>query len=139
MVWTLIKGLVKENEIMKRSQYLDLLASVDIMNVLNGGRSEPQVILNQHDDHREIRVKIPGIDAERILVEVNNDHVSIFYMMDIESVGKNMRLPYSLYNKQQPYFIDLQRVNAAVEGRELVVKLPFNELASGYHRNVESS
>lgn len=124
---------------MKRSQYLDLLASVDIMNVLNGGRSEPQIKLNQHDDHREIRVKIPGIDAAVIQVEVNNDHVSIFYMMDIESVGKTMRLPYSLYNKQQPYFIDLSRVNAAVEGRELVVKLPFNELANGYHRKIESS
>ncbi|MEJ1240715.1 Hsp20/alpha crystallin family protein [Chryseolinea sp. T2] len=130
---------MKENQIMKRSQYLDLLASVDIMNVLNGGRSEPQVTLNQHDDHREIRVKIPGIDAERIQVEVHNDHVSIFYMMDIESVGKTMRLPYSLYNKQQPYFIDLKRVNATVEGREMVVKLPYNELASGYHRKVESS
>lgn len=124
---------------MKRSQYLDLLASVDIMNVLNGGRSEQQVHLNQHDDHREIRVKIPGIDADRIQVEVNNDHVSIFYMMDIESVGKTMRLPYSVYNKQQPYFIDLSRVNASVEGRYLVVKLPFNELANGYHRTVKSA
>lgn len=124
---------------MKRSQYLDLLASVDIMNVLNGGRSEQQVQLNQHDDHREIRVKIPGIDADRIQVEVNNDHVSIFYMMDIESVGKTLRLPYSVYNKQQPYFIDLSRVNATVEGRHLVVKLPFNELANGYHRTIKSA
>ena len=124
---------------MKRSQYLDLLASVDIMNVLNGGRSESQVKLNQHEHHREIRVKIPGIDAERIQVEVNNDHVSIFYVMDIESAGKTMRLPYSVYNKQQPYYIDLSRVNAAVEGRELVVKLPFNELANGYHRKIKSS
>ena len=124
---------------MKRSQYLDLLASVDIMNVLNGGRSEQQVKLNQLEDHREIRVKIPGIDAERIQVEVNNDRVSIFYMMDIESTGKTMRLPYSVYNKQQPYYIDLSRVNAAVDGKHLVVKLPFNELANGYYRKVKSS
>src|SRR6187401_2396408 len=118
MVQTLIEVCRRENQIMKRSQYLDLLASVDIMNVLNGGRSEPRVKLNQHEDHREIRVKIPGIGAEVIQVEVNNDHVSIFYMMDIESAGKTMRLPYSLYNKQQPYFIDLTRINAAVEGQE---------------------
>jgi hypothetical protein len=124
---------------MKRNQYLDLLASVDIMNVLNGGRSEPRLKLNQREDHREIRVKIPGIDADRIQVEVNNDHVSIFYMMDIESVGKMMRLPYSVYNKQQPYFIDLSRVHAAVEDRELVVKLPYNELANGYHKKIKTS
>lgn len=124
---------------MKRSQYLDLLASVDIMNVLNGGRSEPRVALNNRDEYREVRVKIPGIDAEHIQVEVNNDHVSIFYMMDIETAGKVMRLPYSVYNKQQPYYIDLSRVNAAVEGRDLVVKLPFNELANGYHRKIRTS
>lgn len=124
---------------MKRSQYLELLASVDVMNVLNGGRSEPRVKLDQYEDRREIRVRIPGIDAEKIQVEVNNDHVSVFYVMDIESVGKTMRLPYSLYNKQQPYFIDLSRINAAVEGNELVVKLPFNELANGYHRKVNAS
>jgi hypothetical protein len=138
MVRTLF-GLGKENQNMKRSQYLDLLASVDIMNVLNGGRSEQQLTLNQLEDRREIRIKIPGIDAERIQVEVNNDRVSIFYMMDIESTGKTMRLPYSVYNKQQPYYIDLGRVHAAVDGRHLVVKLPFNELANGYHRKVKSS
>jgi len=124
---------------MKRSQYLDLLASVDIMNVLNGGRSEQQVKLNQHDDHREIRVKIPGIDPQRIQVEVNDDRVSIFYLMDIETIGKNMRLPYSVYNQQQPYFIDLSRVKADVEEGQLVVTLPYNELANGYHRKVGKS
>lgn len=124
---------------MKRSQYLDLLASVDIMNVLNGGRSEARVALSNRDEYREVRVNIPGIDAARIQVEVNNDHVSIYYMMDIASAGKVMSLPYSVYNKQQPYYIDLSRVHAAVEGRDLVVKLPFNELANGYHRKIQTS
>lgn len=123
---------------MNRDQYLELLASVDIMNVLNGGRSEPAVKVSQHQDHREVRVRVPGIDTSAIQVEVNNDSVSIFYIMDIETVGKSMRLPYSVYNKQQPYYIDLSRINAVVEDNELVVTLPYNELASGYHRKVKT-
>lgn len=108
------------------------------MNVLNGGRSEPAVKVSQHQDHREVRVRVPGIDTSAIQVEVNNDSVSIFYIMDIETVGKSMRLPYSVYNKQQPYYIDLSRINAVVEDNELVVTLPYNELASGYHRKVKT-
>ena len=121
---------------MKKSEYLELLTSVDVMNTLNGGRTEAKIKLSQLDDHREIRVRIPGIDSNGIEVEVNNDHVSIFYMMDLESMGKTMRLPYAVYNKQQPYFIDVSKINATVEGGDLIVKLPFNELANGYHKKV---
>ena len=121
---------------MKKSEYLDLLTSVDVMNTLNGGRTEAKLKLSQLDDHREIRVKIPGIDSNGIEVEVNNDNVSIFYIMDIESMGKTMRLPYSVYNRQQPYFIDVSKINSTVEDGELIVRLPFNELANGYHKKV---
>jgi HSP20 family molecular chaperone IbpA len=121
---------------MKKSEYLELLTSVDVMNTLNGGRTEAKIKLSQLDDHREIRVRIPGIDSNGIEVEVNNDHVSIFYMMDLESMGKTMRLPYAVYNRQQPYFIDVSKINATVDGGDLVVKLPFNELANGYHKKV---
>jgi HSP20 family molecular chaperone IbpA len=121
---------------MKKSEYLELLTSVDVMNTLNGGRTEAKVKLSQLDNHREIRVRIPGIDSNGIEVEVHNDHVSIFYMMDLESMGKAMRLPYAVYNKQQPYFIDVSKINSTVEGGDLIVKLPFNELANGYHKKV---
>lgn len=123
---------------MRKEQYLELLTSVDVLNTLNGGRSEPVLKFRQLDAYREVRVKIPGIDPHQIEVEVNNDRVSIFYLMEIESAGKTLRLPYSVYNKQQPYFIDVSKTVAAVEENELVVRLPFNELANGYHRKVKS-
>ena len=123
---------------MDKNQYLNLITSVDVMNTLNGGRTEPLVRLKQHADSREIRVKIPGIDPEKIEVEVNEDRVLIFYVMNIESVGKEIGTPYSVYNRQQPYFIDVNRIVAQVEGGELVVTLPFNQLANDYHRSVKT-
>ena len=123
---------------MDKNQYMNLITSVDVMNTLNGGRTEPVVKLKQRTDSREIRVKIPGIDPEKIEVEVNEDRVLIFYMMNIESGGKEIGTPYSVYNRQQPYFIDVNRIVAQVEEGELVVTLPFNQLANDYHRRVKT-
>ena len=123
---------------MDRNQYLNLLSSVDVMNTLNGGRAEPRIQLKQHDGFREIRVKVPGITAEKIEVEVNNNRVSIFYEMNIVSGDKVIVLPYSVYNKEQPYFIDVSKIIAEIENDELVVRLPFNRLANGYHRKIRT-
>ncbi|MEJ7646302.1 MAG: Hsp20/alpha crystallin family protein [Chryseolinea sp.] len=123
---------------MKKSKYLELLTSVDVMNALNGGRVQPRVKLSQREDHREIRVRVPGVDSAGIEVEVNNDRVSIFYIMDVRSSGKVMHLPYSIYEKQQPFFVDVSRINAKVEGDELIVRLPFNELSDGYYKKIKS-
>ena len=123
---------------MDRKQYLNLLTSVDVMNTLNGGKTEPRLTLKQHTDSREIRVKIPGIAPGQIEVEVNNNRVSVFYDMNIVSGSKVIVLPYSVYNKEQPYFVDVSKIIAEVENDELVVRLPFNRLANGYHRKIRT-
>jgi HSP20 family molecular chaperone IbpA len=109
-----------------------------VMNTLNGGRTEPIVKLKQHQHYREIRVKIPGIDPATIEVEVNDNLVAIYYMMNITSAGKLVKLPYAVYNRKQPYFIDLSKIQAQVANGELVVKLPFNQLANGYHKKIKT-
>ena len=64
---------------MKRTNYLDLITSIDVLNTVNGGVSEPQLNLIHYEDYREIRLKIPGISLEEIHVEVHNNNLSIFY------------------------------------------------------------
>jgi hypothetical protein len=123
---------------MEKNHYLDLLASVDVMNTLGGGRTEPILKLQQLENFREIRVKIPGIQPEAIEVEVNNNNVTVYYVMNVLSGDKLMKLPYSVYNREQPYFIDVSKIKSQVEKDELVVKLPFNKLANGYHKRIRS-
>lgn len=123
---------------MEKNHYLDLITSVDVMNTLNGGRSEPIIKLKQYENFREIRVKIPGISPETITVEVNNNYVAIYYVLNITSNNKLMKLPYTVYNRQQPYFIDVSKINAQVDNNELVVNLPFNQLADGYHKKLRT-
>lgn len=123
---------------MEKNNYMDLLTSVDVMNTLNGGRTEPIVKLSQHQDYREIRVKIPGIDSASIEVEVSDNLVAIYYLMNILSADKVVKIPYSVYSRKQPYFIDVRNIQADVQNGELVVKLPFNQLANGYHKKIRT-
>src|SRR5688572_24798645 len=117
---------------------LELLTSVDVLNTLHGGISEPQVSINQFENAREIRVKVPGVDLESIQVEVNTNVLSIHYTMNIMSAGKNIRLPYRIFNRQLPYYVDISKIHSAIEGKELVVTLPFNALADGYHKKIKT-
>jgi HSP20 family molecular chaperone IbpA len=117
---------------------LDLLTSVDVLNTLHGGVSEPQVSVNQLDNCREVRVKVPSIDPESIQVEINNNTLFVYFVMNINSAGKNIRLPYTIYNRKLPYFIDIGKINSTIEGSQLVITLPFNALADGYHRKIKT-
>lgn len=117
---------------------LELLTSVDVLNTLHGGVSEPQVSLNQLEHAREMRIRVPGIDPESIQVEINNNKLFVYYIMNINSAGKDIRLPYTIYHRALPYYIDISKINSAVEGRELVISLPFNALANGYHKKIRT-
>ena len=122
---------------MNKNQFMNLITSVDVMNTLNGGRPEPVVKLSQFTNSREVRVKVPGIDPKNIEVEINENRLAIFYTINVGSAGKQIAIPYSVYNKQQPYFIDVSKIVAQIEEDELVVTLPYNQLANGYHRRVK--
>jgi len=118
---------------------LDILTSVDVLNTLHGGISEPKISLNNHEHSREMRIRVPGVDPELIQVEINNNMLFVYYVITINSAGKDIRLPYTLYNKALPYFIEINKINSTVEDRRLVITLPFNRLANGYHKKIKTS
>lgn len=120
---------------------LDVLTSVDVLNTLHGGISEPQLLIKQREHAREMRIKVPSIDPESIQVEVNNNTLFIYYDLCINSAGKNIRLPYTIYKRSLPYFIDIGKINSSVKAdtNELIIKLPFNALANGYHKKIKTN
>lgn len=123
---------------MKRnSNYLDLITSIDVLNTVNGGVSEPQMNLSHFEEYREIRLKVPGIKQEDVHVEVHNNNLSIYYFINMVSNETLVQLPRFVYNRSVPYFIDINKINARIENEELIVKLPFNKLANGYHKEIK--
>ncbi len=114
----------------------ELLYSIDVLNTLNGGMSEPIVDLQQHENYREIKCAVPGLQEVALQVEIHNNFLSIYYLLSIKSDGKEVQIPRVVYYKPIPYFIDVTKISATVEDRFLHVVLPFNELANGYHKKI---
>ena len=114
----------------------EILTSIDVLNVMNGGIAEYQLKLKQFPTHREIRVKVPGVKVENVRSEIHNNVLSIFYTTPIQTDSVLVDVPKVVYNKQIPYFVDAEKISAAFENDFYVVKLPFNSLAQGYHRSV---
>jgi HSP20 family molecular chaperone IbpA len=124
---------------MKKKKFKDLLTSVDILNTLSGGVSEPVISMHEEADRHEVRVRVPGIDKEYLQAEVYNNELIIFYMIPLESNGKEVQLPQIIYNNAIPYFVKISNIQAHYEDNLLVVELPFNEFSNGYNKKIKAS
>jgi HSP20 family molecular chaperone IbpA len=118
-------------------KFQDLLTSIDVLNTVHGGVTEPVISLQENSEGREIHVRVPGIEKELLQVEINNNELSVLYLIPVESSGKVIHMPQFVYSKAIPYFIELNGIKAVYRGNELVVKLPFNKRANGYNRRIK--
>lgn len=123
------KGLVSD----------DLLQSIDIANTLNGGISEPRMKLSQHQECRQIELKVPGMVEENMHVKISNNQLMVYFEHTVESRGEMIYAPHIVYNKPIPYFIDAKKIRAEYNEGILSVQLPYNELSNGYQRDIPIS
>ena len=131
-----MRNTIAEKEDIMKNKFKDLLTTVDLLNTLNGGVSEPYVSFREQPDGRELRVRVPGVSRELLQVEINGNELSVYYHIPMETSGKKVFLPKEVTRQTLPFFIEIKGIHAAYDENELVVKLPFNELSSGYRRNV---
>ncbi len=114
----------------------ELITSIDLMNTLNGGTSEPMVKLKQFPSHRQITIHIAGVPLENVKMEINKNKLMIYYFTTIVSQGKEVQFPRVLYHKDIPYFVQAGNISAKEEGASVILNLPFNDLANGDPREV---
>lgn len=114
-----------------------LLTSVDILNTINGGISEPFLSLREQGEGREIQARVPGISPERLQLEVVNNTLTIFYLIPVTASGEMLQVPQIVYNQTIPYFVNTAKIDAYQKGSEFIVRLPFNELRDGTNRKME--
>ena len=118
-------------------KFKDLLTSVDVLNSLHGGVSEPFLSVKENAEGREMRVRVPGVDKQALQVEIINNQLSVFYFIPILSSEKLVQMPQVVYNQPIPYFVEVSKIRATYTENELVVDLPFNELSNGYNRKIK--
>jgi HSP20 family molecular chaperone IbpA len=115
----------------------EILIQLDVNNTVAGGVVEPQVTMTQFPEYRQVALRVPSVHEDRFKVEIANNQLTILYFIDITSVGKTVPVPQVVYSKPIPYFIDANKIYASFEDHSLFVKLPFNERANGYYRDIE--
>ena len=118
------------------NKFKHLVTTVDLLNTLNGGVSEPYVSYTERPDARELRIRVPGVSKEMLQVEIQNNQLNVFYVIPMETAGKKVFLPKEVLRQTLPYFIEIPGIHATFEENELVVNLPYNELSNGYNRKV---
>lgn len=123
---------------MRRTNWIsaDVLQSIDIANTLQGGVSQPEVQLTKLPDGRQIELKVPGISNQQMHVKINNNQLIVYYEILVETRDKIIPIPFIVYNKPIPYYIDANRIKAMYVDKVLTVQLPYNELANGFHRDI---
>lgn len=114
----------------KTNDFITALAlSGDILNTMGGGMTEPRIAFRPSDVGQMLEIKLAGVDLSRLNIEVNFNRLTVFQ-------GVLQGVPRIIFDKPIPYFIDVEKITARVEGNALNISLPFNERANGYHRRI---
>lgn len=117
--------------------FQDLLTSVDLLNTLHGGISEPTISFHKDSEAHEIRARVPGIAKGALQVEVHNNALSVFYLIPIQVGDKLIQMPQVVHYQAIPYFIDISAIKAVFDIDKVVIRMPFNTLSSGYHKKLQ--
>ena len=117
-------------------QLRELLTSVDILNTLHGGVSEPFLSLVENNEGREIRVRVPGVDRDSLKAEINNNELSIYYIIPVESNGHMINMPKVIYRDVLSLSIEVKAIEATYSDDELVIFLPYNQTTDGYKKKI---
>jgi HSP20 family molecular chaperone IbpA len=120
-----------------KKAFRNLLTSVDLLNTINGGVSEPFISYREDQTGREVRIRVPGVAKESLQVEINNNELTVYHIIPLQSLDKWVPMQQIVFHQTLPYFIEIRGINAVYDDNELVVKLPFNKLARGYSKNIK--
>lgn len=135
LVHLLIIKYTRRKKVMTQ-QLKELLTSVDILNTLHGGVSEPFLSVVEKPTGREIRVRVPGVDRDLVKAEINNNELSVYYIIPVESNGHMINMPKVVYRDVLPLSIELRNIEATYNYDELVIHLPYNRTTDGYNKKI---
>ena len=118
----------------------ELLLTTDVMNTLNGGISQPRVTLNRLTDRYILCARIPGVNPECMQVDIRNDKIFLFHhiaLRNIDYYQKVSSVPFNIGFVMIPFDVNIKAISAVFENKELLITLPFNDLAGGYNKTIE--
>ncbi|MFT6866402.1 MAG: hypothetical protein ACJA08_001233 [Cyclobacteriaceae bacterium] len=113
----------------------NLASTAELINTINGGMAQPYVVLEKSEASWLLRMRIPSVNVDNIKIEVKEGILLVFH--NLETSQSDIELPYLIEMLNLTGQIDLDSIYAEYDDEEIFVHLPFDEMASGFEREIE--
>jgi HSP20 family molecular chaperone IbpA len=121
----------------------EMLMHIDFNNTIHGGFSEPIVNQTKEAHGYEVVVKVPGIEADDLQLEIVNGKMSLYHLLPIflheESLEEQWKTIRFISTIMIPSDVNQDNISARYDDdkRQLVMSLPFNHQQDDFRRKVE--
>lgn len=110
-----------------------LAQSAAVMNGINGGITMPVMSIKKAADEYIFNIQLAGVDPDDFSVEIDSHNLFVYHQMRFDA---ELEIPYMLQRLVIPANVNYDKIRAEYGEGKLRVVMPFNELANGYHRDV---
>ncbi|MEQ9305754.1 MAG: Hsp20/alpha crystallin family protein [Marinoscillum sp.] len=114
----------------------NLAHTADIVNTINGGMTQANMEIEKHEKEWLVEIRLPGVSAERMKIEVKNNQMFLFHLID-DTNASDIELPYMVTALELDKRVDFNGIMAEYQEGRLFIHLPLDEEASGYERDIE--
>ncbi|RAK62722.1 Hsp20/alpha crystallin family protein [Hymenobacter edaphi] len=104
----------------------NIAPQLDLLNTLGGGVTQPQVRVHKREQGVVIRVSAPSVRPETFHVVLNNNRLDVFAEYR-PAADDQLVAPLFVQSFELPVELDLTRIDAVHEGRELRVRIPYQD------------
>ena len=103
----------------------NIAPQLDLLNTIGGGVAQPQIRVDRRSKSVMLRVAMPTVSADRFRVVLNNQKLTVFGEYRHEP-DDQLGAPLFVQTLDLPTNLDLTRIDATHEGRELHSRIPFS-------------
>lgn len=114
----------------------NLAHTAEIINTINGGMAQPDIKIHKDDYEWIIRVKVPGVSSDNLKIEVKDNNLLIFHIID-EKNSSEVKLPFLITMVSLHSKVNFAGIMAEHENSELFIHLPIDEETTGYDREIK--
>ena len=97
---------------------------LDLLNTIGGGVAQPEFRIDQRPQGVLVRIAMPTVSADSFRVVLNQQQLTVFGEYRHEP-DDQLAAPLFVQTLELPTNLDLARIDAVHEGRELRVRIPF--------------
>lgn len=101
-----------------------LAPQLDLLNTIGGGVAQPKVRVDRHAKGVIVRVAMPTVPAESFRVVLNQQRLTVFGEYR-HGPDDRLAAPLFIQTLDLPTNLNLTRIDAVHEGKELRVRIPF--------------